>query len=103
MPQRCPISQKNPCPLSLMRPRRSCFPKGKTPSYMADHRKRLRTRFVEGGAEAMSDYELLELILFRAVPRQDVKPMNHGLMNAFGDLNRVITADYASSKALEKL
>ncbi|WP_299619022.1 DNA repair protein RadC [uncultured Tateyamaria sp.] len=65
---------------------------GKTPSYMADHRKRLRTRFVEGGASAMPDYELLELILFRAIPRQDVKPLAHDLMNAFGDFNRVITA-----------
>ena len=41
---------------------------GKLPSYIADHRKRLRSRFLEGGAQAMPDYELLELVLFRAIP-----------------------------------
>ena len=39
----------------------------KLPSYIADHRKRLRSRFMEGGAAAMPDYELLELVLFRAI------------------------------------
>ncbi len=62
------------------------------PSYIADHRKRLRTRFMEGGAQAMPDYELLELILFRAIPRQDVKPLARLLLDTFGDLNRIITA-----------
>ena len=62
------------------------------PSYIADHRKRLRSRFSEGGAAAMPDYELLELVLFRAIPRQDVKPLARRLLDAFGDLNRVITA-----------
>ncbi|THD85405.1 JAB domain-containing protein [Aliigemmobacter aestuarii] len=65
---------------------------GRLPSYIADHRKRLRARFMEGGAGAMPDYELLELILFRAIPRQDVKPLARALIDAFGDLNRVITA-----------
>lgn len=68
------------------------MPAGKTPSYMADHRKRLRTRFMEGGAGAMPDYELLELVLFRAIPRQDVKPLAHLLMAEFGDFNRVVSA-----------
>jgi DNA repair protein RadC len=62
------------------------------PSYIADHRKRLRARFLEGGASAMPDYELLELVLFRAIPRQDVKPLARLLMDTFGDFNRVITA-----------
>ena len=39
------------------------------------HRERLRNRFREAGAEALADYELLELILFRAIPRRDVKPL----------------------------
>lgn len=64
----------------------------KLPSYIRDHRKRLRARFMQGGADAMPDYELLELILFRAIPRQDVKPLANRLIAAFGDLNRVITA-----------
>ena len=40
----------------------------------------------------MPDYELLELVLFRAIPRQDVKPLAHALLDRFGDFNRVITA-----------
>lgn len=67
-------------------------PKGKTPSYMADHRKRLRERFLHGGAAAMPDYEMLELVLFRAIPRQDVKPLARTLIDQFGDFNRVLSA-----------
>ncbi|MFS4581577.1 RadC family protein [Phaeobacter sp. C3_T13_0] len=62
------------------------------PSYIKDHRTRLRTRFTEGGAHAMPDYELLELLLFRSIPRRDVKPLARLLLNTFGDFNRVITA-----------
>jgi DNA repair protein RadC len=62
------------------------------PSYLLDHRKRLRARFMEGGAGAMPDYELLELLLFRAIPRQDVKPLARRLLDAFGDFNGVVTA-----------
>ncbi len=65
---------------------------GKLPSYISDHRSRLRARFMAGGAQAMPDYELLELILFRAIPRQDVKPLARLLLDTFGDLNRVISA-----------
>ena len=64
----------------------------KLPSYIADHRKRLRARFMDGGAAAMPDYELLELVLFRALPRQDVKPLARLLLDTFGDFNRVISA-----------
>ena len=62
------------------------------PSYIRDHRKRLRTRFMNGGADALPDYELLELVLFRAIPRQDVKPLARHLLETFGDFNRVISA-----------
>ena len=64
----------------------------KLPSYIADHRQRLRSRFMDGGATAMPDYELLELVLFRAIPRQDVKPLARLLLDTFGDFNRVISA-----------
>lgn len=65
---------------------------GKQPSYLVDHRRRLRNRFMQGGAGAMPDYELLELILFRAIPRRDVKPLARALLDRFGDFNRVISA-----------
>ena len=67
----------------------------KLPSYITDHRQRLRQRFMAGGAEAVPDYELLELVLFRAVPRQDVKPLARALIDVFGDFNCVIAAPQA--------
>lgn len=74
--------------------------KAPLPSYLRDHRKRLRARFLSGGAEAMPDYELLELLLFRAIPRQDVKPLARRLLDQFGDLNRVIAAAPARLRAV---
>lgn len=68
---------------------------GRLPSYIRDHRKRLRERFMSGGPDAMPDYEMLELILFRAIPRQDVKPLAQRLLDAFGDFNSVISAPKA--------
>ena len=73
----------------------------KLPSYIADHRKRLRTRFIEGGATAVPDYELLELVLFRAIARQDVKPLARLLLDTFGDFNRVISASPARLLAVK--
>ena len=64
----------------------------RAPSYLRDHRRRLRDRFLNGGATAVPDYELLELVLFRAIPRQDVKPLAHLLIQTFGDFNRVLSA-----------
>ncbi|WP_093417314.1 RadC family protein [Tranquillimonas alkanivorans] len=63
-----------------------------TPSYLRDHRKRLRERFMQGGPAAMPDYELLELVLFRAIPRRDVKPLGRRLLDTFADFNGVISA-----------
>jgi DNA repair protein RadC len=68
---------------------------GRLPSYIADHRQRLRDRFLQGGGVALPDYEMLELVLFRAIPRQDVKPLARLLLDTFGDFNRVITASSA--------
>ncbi|MEM7318653.1 MAG: DNA repair protein RadC [Pseudomonadota bacterium] len=70
----------------------SPLPTGRLPSYIRGHRKRLRERFMEGGAAAMPDYELLELVLFRSMPRQDVKPLARTLIDTCGDFNRVLTA-----------
>ncbi len=67
-------------------------PGEKLPSYISDHRQRLRRRFLDGGPDALPDYEMLELVLFRAIPRQDVKPLAHALLQRFGDFNTVISA-----------
>lgn len=64
----------------------------KVEDFRKEHRKRLRHRFMNGGAAAMPDYELLELILFRVIPRQDVKPLAHRLVRA-----RVIGREVLSS------
>ncbi|MBM3606423.1 MAG: JAB domain-containing protein [Alphaproteobacteria bacterium] len=56
------------------------------------HRERLRTRFLEGGHVPMPEYELLELLLFNAIAKIDVKPLAKRLLAAFGDLNGVMAA-----------
>lgn len=61
------------------------------PSYIKDHRQRLRDRFRKGGGNAVADYELLELILFRAIPRRDVKPLARALLDEFGDFSGVLS------------
>ncbi len=56
------------------------------------HRERLRERFREAGTNALSDYELLELLLFRAQPRRDMKPIAKALLEKFGSFAEVIAA-----------
>jgi len=76
-------------------------PGDRLPSYIRDHRKRLRSRFMEGGAQALPDYEMLELVLFRGIPRQDVKPLARCLLDRFGDFNRVLSAPIARLREVE--
>jgi DNA repair protein RadC len=64
------------------------------PHYLG-HRERLRARFREGGADALPDYELLELLLFRALPRRDVKPLAKDLIARFGSFAEVLAAPEA--------
>ncbi len=61
------------------------------PHYL-DHRNRLRRRFLDRGADALEDYELLEMVLFAASPRRDVKPLAKLLIRTFGDLWGVVNA-----------
>jgi DNA repair protein RadC len=56
------------------------------------HRERLRRRFREGGADALPDYELFELILFRAAPRRDTKPLAKALIARFGTFAEAMNA-----------
>lgn len=74
---------------------------GRLPSYIRDHRRRLRERFMAGGPEAVPDYELLELVLFLAVPRQDMKPLARRLLEVFGDFNGVVSAPAARLAEVE--
>jgi DNA repair protein RadC len=62
------------------------------PPHYHGHHERLRERFRAAGADALSDYELLEAVLFRAQPRRDVKPLAKTLIAAFGSFAEVISA-----------
>ncbi len=79
-----------PFPRATIRPEAPQVPAPK--DHRAQHRKRLRERFMRAGTVAVADYELLELVLFRAIPRQDVKPLAKRLLDIFGDFNHVISA-----------
>jgi DNA repair protein RadC len=59
------------------------------------HRERLRARFLKSGADALPDYELLELTLFAALPRRDTKPLAKALLARFGSFAEVIAAPRA--------
>jgi len=67
------------------------------------HRQRLRQRFLAAGSEAISDYEMLELILFRAIPQRDVKPLAKNLLAAFGSFSEVIAAPAERLKEVDGL
>src|SRR5579872_4193113 len=71
-----------------------------TKSHHTGHRKRLRERFLSVGAEALADYEVLEMILFPAKPLGDVKPLAKTLIDAFGSFGQVLCATPAE---LEKV
>lgn len=71
-----------------------------TPHYHG-HRDRLRARFADAGGEALADYELLELALFRSIPRRDVKPLAKALIARFGDLGRVCAASLDQLTAIK--
>jgi DNA repair protein RadC len=70
------------------------------PHYLG-HRDRLRARFAQAGADALPDYELLELALFRAIPRRDVKPLAKALIRRFGSFAEVISAEPARLAEIE--
>ncbi|HML93785.1 DNA repair protein RadC [Methyloceanibacter sp.] len=72
-------------------PGKDGFAEAAKPHYLG-HRERLRKRFREGGAEPLPDYELLELVLFRAMPRRDTKPLAKAILSRFGTFAEAINA-----------
>jgi DNA repair protein RadC len=71
------------------------------PPHHLGHRERLRQRFVAGGADALAEYELLELVLFHALPRGDVKPLAKELLKTFGSFAEVIAAPPARLRSVK--
>jgi len=76
-------------------------PSGKSANSAAGHRARLRQRLLEGGPEALADYEVLEFLLFGALARGDTKPQAKALLDKFGSLNAVFNADPAALKQVK--
>ena len=58
----------------------------------AGHRQRMRERFLTGGLEGFADHEVLELMLFYAIPQRNVNPLAHRLLDRFGTLHAVLEA-----------
>lgn len=72
------------------------------PDYL-EHRSRVRERLIEGGPEALADYEILELLLAAGNPRGDTKPLAKELLRQFGDLAAVLTAPPDRLRAVKGL
>lgn len=64
-----------------------------TPNDAAGHRSRLRSRLLDGGGEALQDYELIEYLLALAIPRRDTKPLAKALLREFGGIGGLLSAD----------
>jgi DNA repair protein RadC len=75
----------------------------KEPHHGEGHRERLRARFIKSGAGACEDYELLELVLFAAIPRRDVKPLAKNLIKRFGGIAGILAASVEDLKDVEGL
>ncbi len=73
------------------------------PPHYLGHRERLRERFRKGGTDALAEYELLELILFRAMPRRDVKPLAKALIARFGSFAATVSARPERLREIEGL
>lgn len=77
-------------------------PKAEKPHH-SGHRDRLRARFMRSGPDACEDYELVEMLLFAAIPRRDVKPLAKDLLKRFGSVAGLLAAsaeDLAAVKGL---
>ena len=65
------------------------------------HRERLRTAYIDGGFESMSDYNTLELLLFYAIPRRDTNEIAHALLDRFGELDNVLNASIDELQSID--
>ncbi len=67
----------------------------------AGHRGRLRARFMDAGANALPDYEMLELLLFQAQPWRDMKALAKRLLKKFDSFSATVSAEPADLKEVE--
>jgi DNA repair protein RadC len=85
------------------KPESTAQPEEEPAPHYHGHRQRLRQRFLAAGSDAVSDYEVLELILFRAIPQKDVKPLAKALIARFGSFSEVISAPIERLKEVKGL
>ncbi len=76
-------------------------PKPPSPVSAEGHRQRLRARLLTAGPESVADHELLELVLFLALPRRDTKPIARALLTRFGSFANAIAAPLSDLVAVE--
>ena len=69
--------------------------------FRKQHRMRVKTKVYENGFSGLNDIDLLELMLFYAIPYKDVKPLAHRLIDTFGSLSRVLEADLGALENVE--
>ena len=67
------------------------------------HRQRLKQRFLENGLNGFAEHEIIELLLYYAIPVRDVNEIAHNLINHFGSLQKVLNADYETLKDMDGL
>ena len=65
------------------------------------HREHVRQRFLKNGLDAFADHEVLELLLYFAIPRRDTNPIAHALMERYGSLSGVLSAPIEDLKRVK--
>jgi DNA repair protein RadC len=78
-------------------------PKPASPLSAEGHRQRLRQRLLTAGPDSVADHELLEMVLFLALPRRDTKPIARALLNRFGSFANAIAAPISDLRSVEGL
>ena len=71
------------------------MPENKKENLHEGHRQRVKNRFIKHGLDSFDDHQVLEALLFYAVPKKDTNELAHLLLNTFGSLDKVFEADYA--------
>jgi DNA repair protein RadC len=100
MDRRPALQDASPQPDLWAGPERARAAKNEAKPHYLGHRDRLRERASAGGLAALPDYEVLELLLFRSIPRGDVKPLAKQLLVRFGSLGAVLGADVEALKSV---
>ncbi|MBO4569993.1 MAG: hypothetical protein J5689_02110 [Clostridia bacterium] len=67
----------------------------------SNHRQRMKNKFKKFGLDAFSDHEVLEFLLYFSIPRIDVNPIAHRLLDRFGSLSNVLDADISALKEVD--